>query len=303
MNKVPLLTIAIPTYNRAAQLDAQLHHLFQMLENHWNECQLMVSDNASTDSTAIVCQTWQERGGGRLTVATQPTNLGLVGNVSYCLREAVGRYVWVVGDDDTIRVDALEVLLNTLKTYPETGLVHLNHRCISGIDGSSVHDRFYPWQEDQVTPVGRALAEACITHREGGLMFITAAVIRKDLALRAMATWPEGIHNLAYPLYLNSHAASDNPMVLLAAPLCDSLYFVSSWSDRHLELELHDVPEVYQQLIKVGYDPILMGRLIGRRLQGGRLRGLARLLLKKPQRLHVVLRSYQLARQARKAAE
>ena len=49
MNK--LLTIAIPTYNRAALLDKQLAWLAIAIKGFESECEIIISDNCSTDNT------------------------------------------------------------------------------------------------------------------------------------------------------------------------------------------------------------------------------------------------------------
>ncbi len=47
MNK--LLTIAIPTYNRAEYLDKQLGWLAEAIKGYESDCEILVSDNCSTD--------------------------------------------------------------------------------------------------------------------------------------------------------------------------------------------------------------------------------------------------------------
>ncbi len=46
-----LLTIAIPTYNRAELLDKQLAWLAQAIQGFESDCEIFVSDNCSTDHT------------------------------------------------------------------------------------------------------------------------------------------------------------------------------------------------------------------------------------------------------------
>ncbi|MCS6773581.1 MAG: glycosyltransferase, partial [Thermoflexales bacterium] len=55
----PLLTIAIPTYNRSRELDRQLAWAVEAIAGRWQDVELIVSDNASPDETPHVCQTWR----------------------------------------------------------------------------------------------------------------------------------------------------------------------------------------------------------------------------------------------------
>jgi Glycosyl transferase family 2 len=46
-----LLSIVIPTYNRAVELDRQLGWLAQEIKGYEQECEVFISDNCSTDQT------------------------------------------------------------------------------------------------------------------------------------------------------------------------------------------------------------------------------------------------------------
>jgi len=53
------LTIAFPTYNRAALLDRQLAWLSRALTGHERDCEILVSDNASADETPDIVRRWR----------------------------------------------------------------------------------------------------------------------------------------------------------------------------------------------------------------------------------------------------
>lgn len=46
-----LLTLAIPTFNRAKFLDSQLAWAVESIAENWDKVELLVCDNASTDDT------------------------------------------------------------------------------------------------------------------------------------------------------------------------------------------------------------------------------------------------------------
>jgi glycosyltransferase involved in cell wall biosynthesis len=118
---VPLLTIAIPTYNRAehlasllALLESQLATLPQVDAN----VELLVSDNASTDRTPEVIRDAQLRfasTGARLTTHRHPTNIGADANFVSCYRRARGHFLWICGDDDLIVPGAVAELISHLQ--------------------------------------------------------------------------------------------------------------------------------------------------------------------------------------------
>src|SRR5687768_78768 len=80
-----LLTIAIPTYNRAAKLEKQLSWLSRNLVELEGECALIVSDNASTDDTAAVCHRWRDAFAARgvcMLINRNDHNLGPLANIA-----------------------------------------------------------------------------------------------------------------------------------------------------------------------------------------------------------------------------
>lgn len=92
----PLITIAIPTFNRAALLRGCIQSAFSQT---YKNIELLVSDNASTDDTAEVLREFNDK---RLRVLRQETNIGADPNWNACLAAARGEYVCFVSDDDRI---------------------------------------------------------------------------------------------------------------------------------------------------------------------------------------------------------
>ncbi len=105
----PLLTIAIPTYNRSPLLGELLKILAPQLVGH-PEIELLISDNASPDDTAAVVQRFVDTG---LVVRyiRQPENIGADANFAACFHEARGKYFWLFGDDDIIVPGAIDEIL------------------------------------------------------------------------------------------------------------------------------------------------------------------------------------------------
>lgn len=110
----PLLTFAIPTYNRAKCLDQLLGALLHQFRGE-NRVELLVSDNASTDNTPAVVEAYKQQGLS-IRYMRNPANQGPDFNILQCYRQAAGKYVWIFGDDDMIAPGALERVLKALST-------------------------------------------------------------------------------------------------------------------------------------------------------------------------------------------
>ena len=120
------LTVAIPTYQRPEQLLRQLLALAPQLE--CGAVELLVCDN-SPESTArrAVDAVLKEHSGIHLRYVANGTNLGYDGNILECARQARGRHVWFLSDDDEVRSDAVEQVLQHLdREHPD--LLILNSR-------------------------------------------------------------------------------------------------------------------------------------------------------------------------------
>jgi hypothetical protein len=119
---VPLLTIAIPTYNRAANLELLLSGLASQLSG-LPQVELIVSDNASPDSTEELMRRLGNEG-LRCRYIRNSTNIGSDLNFLQCYREAAGKYVWIFSDDDYIFPGAIARVVRLLE-QAEYDIVYL----------------------------------------------------------------------------------------------------------------------------------------------------------------------------------
>lgn len=130
MSDQPLLSIAIPTYNRAKYLDLCLQRISEEIDS-LNEVQrklieVYVSDNGSTDDTPIVVSRYQEMLGKKFGVVRTRDNMGMDFNFARCYELAKTPYVWLVGDDDIILPGKLKKVLDVL-IGNEIDLLYVNN--------------------------------------------------------------------------------------------------------------------------------------------------------------------------------
>lgn len=106
----PILTIAIPTYNRCDSLKYLIDKILPHLNN---KLQLLIIDNNSSDNTEEYSLIWKEKN-RNIGYIKNNSNLGGVVNMLRCIEFSTGKYVWLLGDDDDINVDYLDELVNIL---------------------------------------------------------------------------------------------------------------------------------------------------------------------------------------------
>ena len=111
----PLLTIAVPTWNRAGLLAELLTTLAPQLRDlPAGEAELLLCDNGSTDDTAELVASFIDQGLA-IHYHRHPVNLGSDANFISAFEMARGRYLWLFSDDDIIVPGALEDVLSHLR--------------------------------------------------------------------------------------------------------------------------------------------------------------------------------------------
>jgi glycosyltransferase involved in cell wall biosynthesis len=98
-NRAPLVSICIPTFNRAGLIgDA----IVSALGQSYSRIEVLVVDNASTDNTEGVVAAFSDP---RLKYIRNEKNLGLFGNFNRCIEVASGDLIHILHSDDTIDKD------------------------------------------------------------------------------------------------------------------------------------------------------------------------------------------------------
>ena len=95
----PFFTIGIPHYNRRKYLERNLASLFAQ---DTRDFEVLVSDDGSSDDSNAAIPPILAASGVPFRYYAQRANLGYDANVRFCLREARGRYVFLLGNDDAL---------------------------------------------------------------------------------------------------------------------------------------------------------------------------------------------------------
>lgn len=133
-----LLTIAIPTFNRAEYLGETLDRLIaQLPQNSAGRLEILISDNASTDGTEALCRSLVQCHPGVVRYVRNRQNEGYDRNLDSLFAHALGQYVLLVGDDDYPLPGALGRLFAILHgdSGEVPGLVYCYHELIDGVTG------------------------------------------------------------------------------------------------------------------------------------------------------------------------
>ncbi len=122
----PLLSICIPTFNRADLLGPSLSALCRELATTGDKAEIIVCDNASTDRTPEVLLQFQET--PHVRIFRNDSNIGAARNILRLVTElARGEFIWVLGDDDLVIEGAVRRILDCMSAEPAIDYYFLNH--------------------------------------------------------------------------------------------------------------------------------------------------------------------------------
>jgi glycosyltransferase involved in cell wall biosynthesis len=123
---MPKVSIGIPTHNSAKFLEQTINSI---LEQTYGDFELIISDDSSQDNTLEIANSFiaQDQ---RIKVFTHEQKLGLFGNFNKCLEYGQGEYINIIGHDDIMLPQNIQVKCEILDNYPNVGLVASSIKCI-----------------------------------------------------------------------------------------------------------------------------------------------------------------------------
>lgn len=139
----PRLSLCIATFNRAAFLAEMLDSIIKQVTD---ECEIVVSDNASTDDTEEVVATISRRF-DRVRYVRQSTNEGIDRNFNHAVEVASGEYCWLLPDDDVLKPNAISTVLSAIPADPSLIVVNVD---FMDFTLSQLIQRGINFQEDRI---------------------------------------------------------------------------------------------------------------------------------------------------------
>jgi glycosyltransferase involved in cell wall biosynthesis len=234
-----LISVCLLTYNHAHLIGETLKSI---LEQSLRECEVIVSDDCSTDGT------WDEilkiaASDARVRPKRTPRNVGVAANANYAVSHSTRPYVALLHHDDLYREDLLDKWVAALERHPDAAFVFNPY----GVDGSDVvHESPMPGEcfsghwlmETYLLPRwgcvvrGTAMIRRTAWDEVGGMRERFGLLADVDLWMRLATRW--NVAYVAEPLiWLRQVRPEDYP----------SEYKETEWSWRRYRLlcEIHAV--------------------------------------------------------------
>lgn len=114
------ISIIMGIYNCADTLPTAIDSILAQTYSNW---ELIMCDDASTDDTYAVANSYRERYPDKIILIQNETNSRLAFSLNHCLEYATGEFVARMDGDDNSRPERLEKEIEYLQSNPELDLV------------------------------------------------------------------------------------------------------------------------------------------------------------------------------------
>lgn len=236
----PMLSICIPTRNRAEELVYLLNNICS------EDVEICVSDNASVDRTEKVVKALQKHY-SNLHYNRNQKDFGYYENVKKTVLMSSGRYVWLIGDDDVPIKGLLRKMLDNLV---ENDFLIINserwNKDMSERNGDNTlnisEDRLYGCGDHQ-----KVLDDVGSYSLYMGSMVIRREIIMEQLTLNKDAFGTDAGKNYPHTL-LFYNGIVDHKGKLIAEPLLRIRGENGSWNSRIMDLIYIQSHQVFSML-------------------------------------------------------
>lgn len=122
MSDIPLISVCIPAYNRAALLPALLDSIVSQAGADY---EIVICEDASPERDQIcrVAEHYATAYPSRVSYHENAVNLGYDGNLRRLIELARGEYVLFMGNDDLLAEGALAAVAAAVRAHPNVGVV------------------------------------------------------------------------------------------------------------------------------------------------------------------------------------
>lgn len=125
MKNNPLVSILIPTYNRATYISSALD---SALAQTYPKLEIIVHDDASSDNTKEVLSGYYDP---RLRIIRTEDNHGMIGGWNYIVKKARGEYIKFLASDDLLEPTCVAELVSSALAHPNSAIITCQRKFIN----------------------------------------------------------------------------------------------------------------------------------------------------------------------------
>lgn len=216
MTAMPLVSICVPTFNSAPYLREALDSL---LAQSYPNCEIVVSDNASSDGTVEILREYA--GTGKIRLLLNDVNVGAGGNFNRLVESAAGEFVAIYHADDRYEPT---IVAESMALFMENATVGLVGTMATAMDETGKYLFTYSLPEGTVANSAGlfdfdSAMTAVLNTRRQKIFFVTPSImVRREVYLRVglfdQKTWSSTVD---YEMWLR--IAREHDLAVIARPL------------------------------------------------------------------------------------
>ena len=174
-NKPLVISICIPTYNRAKCLQILLNDIYNEFSNFPFSYELIISNNASSDDTDAVVESWSTK--LPILYIKQGNNIGSSRSLEDAFANASGIFSMYLADDDFLDCDGLADAILMLIRNPEAAVLYAPWKLIR-LQNKASNQQFYEVPTDLVFDQGdyKNLLSTILNHH----IFLEISIFRNS---------------------------------------------------------------------------------------------------------------------------
>lgn len=247
MNSNPLVSILIPTFNRANYIGFALD---SALSQTYRNIEIIVHDDASTDDTQNVLSKYRDP---RLRIIRTKTNHSMIGGWNYIVKKAKGEYIKFLASDDLLEPSCVEDLVGIASKYPQAALITCTRKFVDNT-GHIIKKMGFASRTERVGGIEHA--RWILTSIRQNLIGEPTAVMYPKRLVRLAGEYDARFSQFAdFEYWIRLLAYGD--LVYLHKPLCSFRVHASSNTSKAI-LDGRFITEIFTLINKYYKDPIFL---------------------------------------------
>lgn len=135
-----LVSFILISYNQEKYIEKAL---LSVLNQDYNNIQIIVSDDASNDNTKSIIRKYNAN--NEFIFLDSDINRGLIGNLNYAFTFAQGEYIVVMSGDDISETNRVSTIVDTFIKNPDVSCIYSNTKDIN-LDGEKIENSQYGYR-------------------------------------------------------------------------------------------------------------------------------------------------------------
>ena len=158
-----LFSIVIPVYNVEKYLDECMQSILLQVETIENDCEILLIDDGSTDTSGRICDIYKDRYPDIVKVFHKP-NEGLLATRRFGFKRLYGDYFIIFDKDDLLEKEMLKSVKNIILKYKNPDIIFINHNRYDGKEKTIEFENIFSNKHDSLIPRENVLREFMTGH-------------------------------------------------------------------------------------------------------------------------------------------